>query len=41
MTNGKSQTNYERLQVISDSLVETIRFSKEKLYYRLSTKLVK
>ena len=32
ITNGKSQTDYECLQVIKNSLVETIRSSKEKLY---------
>ena len=35
----KSQTNYKRLQKISNSLTETIRSFKEKLYYNLSTKL--
>ena len=39
LTIGKSQTDYEWLQVISNSLVETIRSSKEKFYYQLSTKL--
>ena len=37
--NGKSQTNYKRLLKISNSLTETIRSFKEKLYYKLSTKL--
>ena len=39
MTNGKSQTDYERLQLISNSLIETIKSSKEKLYCKLFTKL--
>ena len=39
MANGKSQTNDERLQLISNSLTETIRSSKEKFYCKLSTKL--
>ena len=39
IANGKSQTDYERLQLISNSLTETIRSSKEKLYCKLSTKL--
>ena len=30
---------YERLQLISSSLTEIIRSSKEKFYYKLSTKL--
>ena len=36
---GKSQTDYERLQLISNSLTEAIRSSKEKLCCKLSTKL--
>ena len=32
ITNGKSQTDYECLQLIKNSLAETIRSSKEKLY---------
>ena len=39
IANGKSQTDYERLQLISNSLTETIRSSKEKFYCKLSTKL--
>ena len=39
IANGKSQTDYERLQLISNSLAETIRSSKEKFYCKLSTKL--
>ena len=39
IANGKSQTNYEGLQLISNSLTETMRSSKEKFYYKLSTKL--
>ena len=39
IANGKSQTDYERLQLISNSLTETARSSKEKFYYKLSTKL--
>ena len=30
IANGKSQTDYERLQLISNSLTETARSSKEK-----------
>ena len=40
IANGKSQTSYEWLQFISNSLTETIRSSKENFYYNLSTKLV-
>ena len=32
ITNEKSQTDYECLQLIKNSLAETIRSSKEKLY---------
>ena len=39
IANGKSQIDYERLQLISNSLTETIRSSKEKFYFKLSTKL--
>ena len=39
VTNGKWQTNYERLQLINNSLTETIRSPKEKLYCKLSNKL--
>ena len=39
IANGKSQTNYERLQLISNSSTESIRSSKEKFYYKLSTKV--
>ena len=39
IANGKSQTDCERLQLISNSLTETIRSSKEKFYCKLSTKL--
>ena len=39
IANGKSQTDYKRLQLISNSLTETIRSSKEKFYCKLSTKL--
>ena len=39
IANGKSQTDYERLQLISNSVKETLRSSKEKFYYKLSTKL--
>ena len=39
IANGKSQTDYERLKLTCNSLTETIRSSKEKLYYKLSTKL--
>ena len=39
IANGKSQTDYERLQLISNSLTETMRSSKEKFYCKLSTKL--
>ena len=39
IANGKSQTDYERLQLISNSLTETVRSSKEKFYCKLSTKL--
>ena len=39
IAHGKSQTDKEQLQLISDSLTETIRSSKEKFYCKLSTKL--
>ena len=39
IANEKSQTNYERLQFISNSSTESIRSSKEKFYYKLSTKV--
>ena len=39
IANGKSQTDYEWLQLISNSLAETIRSSKEKFYCKLSTEL--
>ena len=39
IANGKSQTDYERLKLTCNSLTETIRSSKEKLYCKLSTKL--
>ena len=39
IANGKSQTDYEWLQLISNSLAETIRSSKEKFYCKLSAKL--
>ena len=39
IANGKPQTHHERLQLISSSLTETVRSSKEKFYYKLSTKL--
>ena len=39
IANGKSQTDYEWLQLISNTLTETIRSSKEKFYCKLSTKL--
>ena len=39
IANGKYQTDYERLQLISNSLTETIRSSKETFYCKLSTKL--
>ena len=39
IANGNSQTDYERLQLISNSLTEIIRSSKEKFYCKLSTKL--
>ena len=39
IANGKYQTDYEQLQLISNSLAETIRSSKEKFYCKLSTKL--
>ena len=39
IANGKSQTNYEQFQLISNSLTETIRSSKEKFYCKFSTKL--
>ena len=38
IANGKSQTNYDRLQLISNRLTETIISSKEKFYCKLSTK---
>ena len=39
IANEKSQTDYERLKLTCNILTETIRSSKEKLYYKLSTKL--
>ena len=39
IANGKSQTDYEWLQLISNNLIETMRSSKEKFYCKLSTKL--
>ena len=39
IANGKSQTDYERLQLISNRLTETIRSSMEKFYCKLSSKL--
>ena len=39
IVNGKSQNDYAQLQLISNSLTETIRSFKQKLYYKLSTKL--
>ena len=39
IANEKSHTDYERLQLISNSLTETIRSFKEKFYCKLSTKL--
>ena len=39
IANGKSQTDYERLKLTCNSLTETIRSSKEKLYCKWSTKL--
>ena len=39
IANGKSQTDYLRLQLISNSLKETIRSSKETFYCKLSTRL--
>ena len=39
IANGKCQTGYERLQLISNGLTGTIRSSKENFYYKLSTKL--
>ena len=39
IANGKSQTDCARLQLISNSLTETIRSSKEKFHCKLSTKL--
>ena len=39
IANGKSQTDYERLQLISNALTETIRSFKEKFYCKLCTKL--
>ena len=39
IAHGKFQTDYQRLQLISNSLAETIRSSKEKFYCKLSTKL--
>ena len=40
IANAKSQTDCERLQLISNSLTEAIRSTKEKFYYKLSPKLV-
>ena len=39
VANGKSQTDYVRLQLISNSLAETIRSSEERFSCKLSTKL--
>ena len=39
IANGESQTDYQQLHLISNSLTETIRSSKEKFYCKLSTKL--
>ena len=39
IANGKSQTDYEWLQLISNSLTEIIRSSKEKFHCKLSTNL--
>ena len=39
IANGKSQTDYQQLHLISNSLTEIIRSSKEKFYCKLSTKL--
>ena len=39
MANGKSQTDYEQLQLISNSLIEIVRSSMEKFYCKLFTKL--
>ena len=40
IANGKSQkTGYEWFQLISSNLTESIRSTKEKFYYKLSTKL--
>ena len=39
ITNGKSQTDYERLQFISNNnLIKTIKSSKENFYCKLCTK---
>ena len=39
ITNRKSQTDYEQLQLISNSLIKTITSSKRKFYCKLSSKL--
>ena len=39
IADGKSQTNYEQLELISDSLIGTIRSFKETFYCKLSAKL--
>ena len=39
ITNGKPQTNCERFQLISNSLIKTIKSPKEKLFCILSVKL--
>ena len=39
IANGKSQTDYKWLRLINNSLTEAIRSSKEKFYYKLSSKL--
>ena len=33
IANGKSRTDYERLQLISNGLIETMRSSKKKLFF--------
>ena len=39
IANGKSQTDYEPLQLISNSLTETLRSSKKTFFHKLPTKL--
>ena len=39
IANGKSQTDYEPLQLISNSLTETLRSSKKIFFHKLPTKL--